>query len=341
MPRKKTLGAALAAVLALAGVAGCGSTSASSPSQAVSDALQADLNQNTLQMVVRMQGTVSDFQLNSQSSGLTPSQQQAVLNSHLVVTVHGAGSTPVGKVSATSGNNAIDVALVDGSDNLADLRYIGDNLYMRVDIPKLTSDYSLNKGSVATFRGELQAVASQISAVGALNNGQWVSINVAQAESLAASQLHVSSALLPHLNPGELIQVVDSVLTGLQHNSKVTAGSSSGQYQMTVNDKGMASTLGQAVSSAPGVSAIPNVGNLQKSVAGISSTSTTKVDVTVSNGKVTQLSLPVSQFGKVKGNGQVVVAISTTGSVSAPSGATPVNLSQVASVIGQLVSAGG
>lgn len=341
MATKRYLGVALAAGLGLAALAGCGSsgTTSANPTQTVNNGFQADLNQPGLQMVVRLQGSPSSLGANS---NLTPAQKQAILASHLVVSVHGAGSTPVGQVSATTGNNAVDVALVKGSDNLADLRFIGDNLYARVDIPKLTADYGLDKGSVANFRTSLNEIATQVTAAKALNDGKWVSVNVPQAEALVASQLHVNPTLLPHVNPGELVQVVDAVLTGLQHNSRITAAPVGGApYQLTVNDKALITQLSQAIASTPGFSAIPTIGQLRNSAASVPAGMTTKVGASVNNGKVSRLVLPISQFDKSAGNAETIVDISSTGPITAPSGATPVDLAQVGALITQIAKANG
>lgn len=337
MRATKLLGATLAAGLGLATLAGCGSSAASNPTQAVDNALQSDLNQPGLQMVVELKGTPADFGLNAPSNHLTSVQQQAIMASHLVITVHGAGSTAIGKVSPTSGNNAVEVALVKGSDNLSDTRFIGSELYARVDIPKLTSDYQLNTGSAAKFQADLQTIASEVKAAGALASGQWISVNVPQTESLVASALHVSPSLLPQVNPGELIQIVDSVFSGLQHNSTVAAVSgSSNSYELTVKDKAMASDLSQALGSTPGFSAIPKVGTLRQQTGSIPATMTTKVTATVTNGKVSQLSLDAKQFNNTS-NGQIIINITSAGSISAPSGATPVDLTQVGKLIGQML----
>jgi hypothetical protein len=335
---KRVIGAALAVTLGAAALAGCGGggSGSSNPTQTVDRGIQADLNQSGLRMVLHVQGTTSDL---NTAGHPTQAQRRAILRSTLTVSVHSAGSTPISQVSATNGANAFSLSLADGNDDLVDLRYIGDNLYARVQITKLAADYGVSGTSAASFESALRQLSTAVSAARALENGQWVSVNVPAAETMVANQLHVSPSLLPHLNPGELIGIVTAFFSGLEQDSKVTSSATSQPYPLKINERSFAGTMAQALASAPGVSLIPNVNRLRSAAGSIPPNATAKVNANVSNGRLSRLELPAQQFGKGS-KAVVVMDITTNPSITAPAGATPVNMAQVGALIGQLAKNG-
>ncbi len=337
MPRR-VIGAVLAAAMGATVLAGCGGggSAGSGPTQSVDRGIQADLNQTGLEMAVRIQGSTSDL---GRAGSLTPAQRQAILGSTLIVSVRSAGSTPISRASAGSGANAFSIALTEGNDDLVDVRYIGDNLYARVQISQLAADYGVSGRSVSGFDSALSRAASVVSAARALEHGQWISVNVPAAETMVANQLHVSPDLLPQLNPAELIGVVTAFFSGLEQSSKVTASTSPLPYLLTVNERSFAAGLSQALASAPGVSLIPSADRLRSAAGSIGANATAKVDADVSNGRLDRLELPAQQFGKGS-KAVVIMDITTNPSVTAPAGATPVNLAQVGGLLGQLVKGG-
>jgi hypothetical protein len=321
-----TMAAAGLGMATLAGCGGSGTAPAGGATRTVDNALQADINQPGLRMTVTFRGAPAAIT----APGLSTAQKQALLHTQVVVTAHGAGSTPVSQVPANSGSNAFALTLANSGTDLLDVRYIGDQLYLRANLNQLTSDYQLAGAAVTRLKAELVQVSAVVTAARALADDQWVSLDVPAAEGLIANQVHVSAALLPHLNPGELIQIVVATFTGLEHNT--TATSTANPYQLAVNKKGVATTVSQALASAPGVSLIPGIASVRSAAGGIPSSATARLTATVTGGRVTRLEAPAGQFAKGY-NVTAVVAIATAGGVAVPPGATPVDLSQVSRLI--------
>ncbi|HWG74960.1 MAG TPA: hypothetical protein VG184_12990 [Acidimicrobiales bacterium] len=335
---KSKVFAVLATAVAVAGVAGCGNSTTQSkatPAQTVNNGFSADFDQPGVQLVVSVKSSPSV--LTGGGSTLTAAQAGDLLNSRLVISVHSNGSSPLSQATTTGGSSS-DIALAEGGANLAEIRSVGNALYVRVDITKITSTYGLDKGSVAQFRQSLDQIAAEVPAAGALSAGKWVSIDVAGLLKLIGSQTGIS---IPSTtaSPAEAKSFVDNLLGAFQRSYQVTKGSN-GTYVLTVHDKTLVTNLSQAVSTFPGLANIPGYTSISHSADQIPASATVSVDASVSNGKVTQLALPLNQFpgNKLSGPATLVVAISGAGAVSAPSGATAVDLTQLTKLIGQISS---
>lgn len=327
----RLLGVALAAGLATTVVTGCGSGTSSSatPTQTVNNAISADLSQPGLQMVFAFTGSPSAF--TGPGSTVTQAQAQYLIDSNVVVTVHTNGSTPISQASSSNGPNAVELALVDNSANLADIRYLGNTLYARIDIPQITNSYGLDTGSAASFRQSLNQIATEIPAAAALNKGQWVSVDVPGALKLIPGATSVPSA-----DPGGLIKLVDALLSSLQNSPQVS--STSAGYVLTVHGMNVANQLSQALSSIPGASSVPGIGSVGQAAGSVPASAVAKVTAVVANGKVTQLILPLNQFNgknKIRGSASLKVTVSSSSGVATPTGVTAVNLQQVAALINQ------
>ncbi len=330
---------AVAAGMALTSLSACGSggsSSSATPAQTVNSAISADLGQPGLQMVFSLKGSPNAF--TGSGSTLTTAQAQYLLRSQLVVTVHGKGSTPVSQVSSTNGPNSLEIALVDKSANLADLRYLGSTLYARVDIPQITNAYGLDRGSAATLRQGLNEIATQIPAASALNKGQWISVDAPGALGLVPGASANASAAG---DPGALVKVVAALLGSLRDSGPVQ--STNQGYLLTVHGKDIANQLAQAVSSTPGASSVPGLNSLGQKANSVSASATARVTAVVDNGRVTELILALNQLNgnKLHGPASLDVSVATAGAVATPGGVTAVNLQQLSQLIAQARSRSG
>ncbi len=322
--RTRFVAVALAAVLSTVGLVACGSSNSTTSPQAVQSALKATANQSGLQLSVSLQGSPSDFSSNGNSS-LTSSQEQAILNSRLVLAVHAASGTTLANAGV---GGELNFSLSEGGNTLVELRVVGSTLFARVDIQQLTTTYSLDKGQVAQFRSRLAQLGSQVQGLGALNSGQWVSLDV----KLLNQFTQTIGVTLPSL-PQLVGRVVGAFFNALAQSKNITSAGA-GKAQITVNAQQLVTALAQAVAATPGMSALSSQVNglAQRAHAAVPANKSGNVVVTVNSGIVSNLELSLNQFDTshtLTGPASANMAVAKAGAVSAPSGAVPINISQL------------
>ncbi|MBO0732463.1 MAG: hypothetical protein J2P57_24590 [Acidimicrobiaceae bacterium] len=323
MARRAVAALCSVVTLAVVGLAGCGSSSrsASSPSD-VQAALRSTANQQGLKLTLTLSGTPGG---GNGSSTLTRSQEQAIIDSTLILTVHAAS----GSTLANAGNGGeVDLALEHGLSTLGDIRVIGHTLYGKVDIPQFTSTYGLNKGSVARFQSELDRLGSQVQGLTALNDGKWVSVDLNSLDTLLAAA-GITLPSVPQL-VGRIVGAAFNSLAATAHVDQVHGG----QAQLTVGARPVVTALARAISGTPGMRSFgTQIQNLaQDAQNSVPANANGKVNATISGGKISNLELPVKQFERNPTSGgpdTVKLAVTSAGSVSAPSGATVLNVAQL------------
>jgi hypothetical protein len=328
--RNKIVGATVVAGLAVSGLAACGSTTTARTASApvsVQGALRATPNQSGLRLTVTVNGDPATFT----GGRLTAAQKQAILASSLVLTIHaGDGRT---LANADTGGQAA-LALENGGSQLAQLEEVGSTAYAKVDISKIASVYHLDPQDVARFRALLGRYSSQVSALRALEQGRWISLDLGAIQPLAqAAGMTLPS--IPQLAAGLTTTVFNVLAEGA---TPATAGS--GPSQVTVDVHRLITALAHALTATSGLAKLsPQIGDLaQKAEQAVPSNTFAKVDVTVIGGTVSNLRIPLNQFDTARhlnSQASVNVAVAPANTVAAPSGAVPVNLGQLLGLIGQ------
>jgi hypothetical protein len=323
----KIVGASLAIGLGLTGLAACGTTTATTTSAppSVASALKSTINQTGAQLTVTLKGRTSALS----GSELTAAQKQAILASSLVLTVHAAKGTTL--AHAGDGGSAA-LSLSEGGSQLAQLKVLGSTIYARLDTRKIASTYGLDAGAVARFRGTLQRYSSQVSALQALADGRWVSLDLGSIQPFAQA-MGMTLPSVPQLASGLVASLFDALAQG---TSTTTA---TGRDQITVSVGQLVKALGQAVASDPGLAKLsPQIGSIvQKLEQAVPANKTANVAVTVTGGTVSNLAVPLNQFDSahhLKGPLSVNVAVAPAGPVTAPSGAVAVDLGQLMNIFG-------
>jgi hypothetical protein len=323
--------------LAVTFLGACGnSSSAANSPQAVQSALHATATQSGLQLILTLQGRASAYPSDGNSSGgnsgngnssLTQAQKQAILNSQLALTVVAAKGTTL--YNAGPGGS-LALALSQGGTTYLEVREVGTppTLYARVDIDKLTSAYGLDKGSVARFRSQLEKLGSQVGGLTALDKGQWVSVNVNLVNQFASA----AGLTLPSL-PQLVARVVGAFFNTLGQSTNIQPGKA-GQAQVTVNAQALVTALAQAAETTPGMSSLSKQTNglSQRAHNAVPADKSGTVTVTVSDGIASNLALSLNQFDtshQFSGPASANLAVSKSTSVSAPSGAVPINIPQL------------
>jgi hypothetical protein len=325
MADRRTLTAIMATALALMLLAACGNSgNGGNTPQKVQAALQNTAKQSGVQLTLSLQGSQSAFADNG-SSTLTPAQEQAILNSQVVVTVQAAKGTSLAN-AGTGGELAL--GLSHEGTTLAEIRIVGSTLYAQIDLHALTSAYDLDQGKVAQFRSQLDKLGSQVGGLQALDSGKWVSIDIDLVDQFAET-LGVTLPSAPQL----VARIVGALFNTLaQSNSIQPIGSQ--QAQLTVNSQQLVSALAQAVSATPGMSSLnQQTNNLsQRAHDAVPANKSATVNVTVGGTIISNLELPLNQFDtnhQLNGQASANIAVARSRSVTAPSGAVPINLAQM------------
>jgi hypothetical protein len=323
--RNKIVAVVILAALAVTAVGACGSsTSSKSSPEQVQKALKATADASGLQLTLSLNGDRSAFG-NSSDSGLTPAQEQAILDSTLTLTVHAAKDTSLAN-AGTGGELAL--TLVHSRNTLVELRLVGSTLFAQVDIKKLTSTYSLDTGKVAQFRSQLERLGSQVEGLSALDNGKWVSLDI----NLINQFAETAGVTLPSA-PQLVGRIVGAFFNTLAMSQDISSLGGD-KAQMTVNVQQLVTALAQAVASTPGMSSLSKQVNslAQRAHDAVPPDKSAKVIVTVGDNIVSNLELSLNQFdtkNTLKGPVNASLDVTNAGTVSAPSGAVAINLPQL------------
>lgn len=319
----KMLSAIAGGALVAGSLAACGGNGSSTNSpQAVQSAANATANQSGLKLSASVKASPSDL---SGGSSPTPAQKQAIVNSTLALQVHAANGTTL----ANAGNGGeVDLSLAESGNTLAELRVVGSKLYAQVDIDKITSTYGLDRGSAARLHSRLQQLGSQVGGLSAFDRGQWVSVDL----NLLNQLTQTAGITLPSV-PQLVGRVVGSFFHSLGQSNNITP-TGNGKAQIKVNAQQLVTSLAQAVSATPGMSSFGSQisGLSQRAHNAVPANNTGDVVLTTSGGILSNLDLSANQFDTshhLKGPASVVMDVAKAGAVSAPSGATALNLSQL------------
>lgn len=311
-------GALLAVGLTSAVLTACG-TAANSPKDAPA-ALRADANKSGLQLTLTAQGNEASIPDNG--SGLTTAQKQAILNSSLVLTVHAANGTTLS--NAGSGGE-LSLAMDEGGQTLGQLEIVGQTLYLKVDISRIASAYQLDKGQAAKFTSELQQLAPQVPGLSALSAGNWTSIDLG-----VVNQFTQTLGITLPSGPQMVARLVGAFFNALAQG---TPSSANGATQVNVSAQNLVTALAQSISAT--LSATPGMSKYANDVTAAEGHlklqgESGNVQVTTSGGSVSALQLPLNQFDKtITGPVSLNMAVADAGPISAPSGATAIDLSKL------------
>ena len=325
MADRRALTAIMATALALMLLAACGNSgNGGNTPQKVQAALRNTAKQSGVQVTLSLQASQSAFADNG-SSTLTPAQEQAILDSQLAVTVQAAKGTSLAN-AGTGGELAL--ALSHEGTPLAEIRIVGSTLYAQIDLDAFTSTYDLDQGKVAQFRSQLDKLGSQVAGLKALDSGKWVSIDIDLVDQFAET-LGVTLPSAPQL----VARIFGALFNTLAQSSSIQPIGSQ-QAQLTVNSQQLVSALAQAVSTTPGMSSLNQQTNnlTQRAHDAVPANKSATVNVTVGGTIISNLELPLNQFDtshQLNGHASANFDVARSRSVSAPSGAVPINLGQL------------
>lgn len=327
MPRARQWLVATFAAVALTATACGGSGSGGSGGKGaagdVLSAFQKTSTAHTLTTSIRLDSTPAALQAlaHAGNASLDTSSATAIKNASIVIeTIKHDGKTDA------------DIQVLEGSTRLVQLRSVSDSLYVQADVRGILTLLHKQK-DFAKVRAETKSMPSFVQAV---LKGDWVSIPAAALSSLAQAGGSGGSA-----SAANGIKLLNEIRDVIKRDVTVTsAGSDSrGQhYTLSGDEKVLAGDLQQAFSDS-----VPGGGVLgQRIPSGKATHRTIHLDAWVNAGSVSALSIDLAQFGSpdtvpAGTTLPLVVTFRQSGAaIAAPSGAVPVDMTQLGALYGAL-----
>jgi hypothetical protein len=257
----------------------------------------------------------------------------------------GNSSVSISFQKGSSGGSEIDV-MIGGEDKAVDIILDKGTLYAKVDVKGIGA---ATGADTSKLTGEASSVEAEFPWVSSLLAGNYVSVQLAQLKGLAKqfgglTPTTVAGGTTPTKGQEEqMIQDLKNALTQNTQVSKLGKDAVGQEYAIVVQPRTLVQALESEASSLSG----PLSSELGKETGDLSKIPNTPVtlDAWVSGGKLKQVELDFRQFHQGAGGpanpvGLKVAFASLSGSINAPSGATPVDLSKLSSLFGGLAGAG-
>jgi hypothetical protein len=318
--------AAVAATGTVALVSACGGGSSGTqqtPKQELVSSVSAVGTSDELTATLRLDATAAQLQALARASGdsLDRSAAAAIASAQLVMTTKGSGN-----------NRTFALRGIDGTSTLLELRSVGGTLYLRADLQRGFA-IAHKQNILANLRAEVAHLPSFVQAFVA---GRWVSLSSDAAAAIAGQVGGVTSAS-PSAGP-KLLNDLRETLSKDVTVRRVGTDSRGDHLALTGN----ARTLGMDAQAAI-ASSVPGGSVLTEKVSpGDIPSRAVRLDAWVKDGALHVLSLNLAQFAKpgdVPAGATLPITLTfeqTAPAITAPSGATPVDLTQLGTLLGAL-----
>jgi hypothetical protein len=346
--------AGLAAVMAGALVLGaCGSSAPASapPKQAVNQAFRALGSQSGLDLHISLGVTAAQLQQMARadggSSALTPHVADDIASSSIVIDYNtGNGKAINNTAAATDHAQQFGLAVQVGTSDPIQLRYLDQTIYLRADVATLLRDLGQDPSKAAGFGQAVQGANQYVPGIAALGQGNWVSVPVSALTGLLKGLPAAGSSAATPASPAVSKQMLSQLHQAFTSNATYTdLGTKSGrtEYQASLAVRpfvqqalsAVGSSLG-SLSNVPGASSI--TGSINSSINKIPANQKLLVDVWVSHNKVQEIDIDLNQFShKFAFAVPVRILIGPGAPVTAPAGATPLNLSKLGGLLGGML----
>ena len=349
--RRLGTGGVAAAIAATLTLAACGSSAAKAPPQeAVNNSFQAIGSQSGLDLRISLGVSAAHLQqLGRTTSGtdeITPEVANAIASTSLVIDLNTGNGKALNDKQATKDPAAqFGLALQVGTASPVQVRYVGQTVYLRADAKSLLTDLGQDPSKAAGFQQALRSADSYVPGLAALGQGKWVSVPSSTLDTLLKglqSKLPSSSASSAAPTPAMAQQLLHQLHQAFTSNATYTEVGTQGNrthYQISLAVRPFVqqviAALPASLGSVPGASSLGN--NIKGSITNIPANQKAVVDVWVSNNKAQEIDIDLNQFvHKYSFAVPLRILIGPGTTVSAPSGATPLNLSKVPGLLGGL-----
>jgi hypothetical protein len=348
------------------GIAGCGTAKQLSAKQHVSQALSGFGDASSAGFTLSLDTTAADLEAISSAQGdpMSASDKSTVaklLAGEIEVDVQEPDGKTFADMEKSSGKAQPDLTSLlndpaalgallkkQGSfstsvrlsgDSLVDLRTVDGVIYARADVKKILT---LAGQDSSKLDQELSGLPPALAPLAKAAQGQWVSIDLVKAAQAAKDKGLLkalpTSAPSASVDPAKVQKLIADLKAAYQQKATITDLGDSGKgtgYRLAAPAKQVAQAVSGDLVALVGPSAGPQV---QKAIAQIPD-KTFSLDLWVKDDKLSAVALDLTQFLKKPVTGKKLaldVAVDVGGGkVSAPSGATEID---VKSLLGQLPS---
>lgn len=319
----------------------CGSVSKITSTNAVSDAFSNLGKQSSLSLQFSL--GVTPAQAQQLDKSITSQQAQAILTGSVFLDVQtGHGEALDSTQAQTDSDSTFDAGLQIGSSTPVELRYVAQNIYAKADISSVVSTLGLPDSDAAKVQSALQSADAYVPGLSALGQGQWVEISHASLQPFLDLLKGSGSQTSSSIN-----KLGSDLAAAFKSNTTFKdAGTSGGRthYQMITAIQPFVqqavTALSSDLTSLPGGSAIAGklFSALSKDVTKIPANLTTTVDLYVQNNQAQEIDFDLNQFeNKYAFPVPLKLVIGSWTGTTAPSGATPLDLSKLPQLLGGLV----
>jgi hypothetical protein len=329
MNRKKIAitGATIFSGLALAACGssstGTGSTnsSASSPKQAVAQSIQKLESASSIGINVQATGTVSS----NATVDATFAKESFFFD---------IASASGGSVFSGSKLN-IDAGLTGNGQTPIEFRDVSGTFYAKIDLSKL--DLGASSASLQTVTSSLSQSSPQLAK---LLSGNWVSISASQLKSLIPSS--DATASTSTLSSSVYLKLVKNLISGFNSgpSSATVTSHGGGQYTISISLRKLSADVQSAAraaeKSSPEIAALTGKLDTSNQVLSTVTSKTISLNVTLSNGSLSKVVLPLGQFSPTSKGSTIILTFTQPGAISAPSGASALNVAQLKSSLSGL-----
>lgn len=339
----------ITALAAMGLVAGCGSgsggssaakTSSQDPKAAFTTALQGLSDTDVLTITLKLDTTpaalIGFSKENPKDTPLTQKQAQEIASAAFLIETKTSDGTKLSAVKpGSSTKTQVRLALQDNGQSLAEMRALDNSLYVQADLKSILNLF--DKGS--DYSSITQRVSTMPAFVKAFVQGKWVSLDLGQLKAMAA-QFGATASSNPQQGQ-KLLNDLRAVLGRDVTVTRVGTDSQGDHLKVTAQSRALLSDLVHTITAD-----MPSAGLATSAIKPTSVPDHSIVlDAWVSNGALSKLSLDVVQFAspgdpngpKPGDHLPVVLQFDRSGDdISQPSGATPVDTSQLLTLVGSL-----
>lgn len=326
-------------------LAGCGSSSSGggsgsspssnnsslSPQAELTSAVQALADSATLTTSLKIGASGSSLlafvKAQDPSAKLTAAQAAEIAGLSFNFEVAAPSGKTLATMSGLSNEGAANISIAEGSKSLVSIRFVNKTLYLQADLKDVLNQL----GQAATYR-QMSAAAGQLPGfLGALVSGKWVSLPLATLKQLTGSLGAAVPSSPDAAKSHQLITALEGLLTKDVTVTRTSSGDTD-QLTLTANLRTLAGDFTSTFASI-----VPGAGSALGS-ADVSKAPNKNITLTasVTNGALSALTLDLGQLAKSgKGTLPIMLAFSQSGAaIGAPSGAVPVDLSSLGSLLG-------
>lgn len=318
---------AVATLVAAVGIAGCGGSSGGggSAKDGVLTGFDGVARADRLTTTVRLDTTPADLTSLARASGDS-------LDAHLASVI--AGADIVIESVRADGGTSLDVRGVADGSTLVEFRSLNDTLYLQGDVRGILTLVG-KKGVYANVKTQTKSMPSFVQAA---VNGQWVSLPASALTSLASLGGGSSTS-------GKGPRLLTELRRSVERHATVTeAGTDSRgtHYVLRADTRDLANDLRTAIQTA-----VPGGGLLSSRLPNDVSHQTITFDAWVRGGAISELSIDLLQFGdnkKLPSGSTLPLTITFDrigADITAPSGAQPVDLTQLGTLFGAVAGGAG